>query len=263
MNLTKNAERCGFPGYVPYAHSIACFSLTKLHGRSVPKIEIKVNGESRQAIVDTGAGISVLGKSVEGYIKPCQLAVKSVNGMPLSVQGIQNVQLFVAGVTLTHAMLVIDGVYETIIGADLLRRMNARIDFNQNIVSVGKQTTSIIPGGSNGGARVGTVMNKQLPECGSRCIRECVEEFADLFSTSGDDYGLCDWVEHTIELQPGSICKPLNRRVPQKLAPELRKQIDEMLEKGIIRKARSPYASPIVMVRRQMEVTGSVLTFVN
>jgi transposase InsO family protein len=54
------------------------------------------------------------------------------------------------------------------------------------------------------------------------------------------------WMMH----QPGTTCRPLHRRVPQKLEPELQKQVADMLTMGIIQKTKSPYASPIVMVRK-------------
>ena len=57
---------------------------------------------------------------------------------------------------------------------------------------------------------------------------------------------------HEINFKPGS--KPVKqrlRRVPVNLRAELKKSIDSMLERGIIRHSTSEWASPIVLVRKK------------
>ena len=44
------------------------------------------------------------------------------------------------------------------------------------------------------------------------------------------------------------------RRVPVNLRDELKKSIDSMLERGIIRHSTSEWASPIVLVRKKTDV---------
>jgi hypothetical protein len=89
-----------------------------------------------------------------------------------------------------------------------------------------------------------------LPDCQHPVIKECLNQFAHVFSAAGDDYGFCNLTEHTIELQPGSTVRPIHRRVPQKLVPEVQKQIAEMVEKGIIQKSKGPYSSPVLLTRK-------------
>ena len=43
---------------------------------------------------------------------------------------------------------------------------------------------------------------------------------------------------------------PRHYRVPQHLLPELRKFVQEMVEKGWISKSRSPFSSPVLVIRK-------------
>jgi len=69
-----------------------------------------------------------------------------------------------------------------------------------------------------------------------------------------DKPGFTDVVTHTIPLKDGFKPKRLPAyRVPEKLKPEVDKQIQEMLQNGIIRKSNSPMASPLVCVLKGKE----------
>lgn len=61
-------------------------------------------------------------------------------------------------------------------------------------------------------------------------------------------------VTRTIPLKDGFRPKRLPAyRVPEKLKPEVDRQIQEMLQNGIIRKSNSPMASPLVCVLKGKE----------
>ena len=59
-------------------------------------------------------------------------------------------------------------------------------------------------------------------------------------------------MEHKIELVPGAA--PVNRppfRMSLKEELEVRKVVDEYLEKGLIRPSFSPFSSPILLVKKK------------
>jgi len=84
-------------------------------------------------------------------------------------------------------------------------------------------------------------------------VKEVLSEFADVFP---DDLpaGLPPSrpFDHKIDLMPGS--SPPSRP-PYRLSPgeteELRKQLDDLLEKGFIRPSSSPYAAPVIFVKKK------------
>ena len=73
-----------------------------------------------------------------------------------------------------------------------------------------------------------------------------LDRYPECFS---DVPGLTDVITHSIPLVPGFKPKRLHAyRVPERLKPEVDRQIQEMLDNGIIRPSRSPMASPFVCV---------------
>ena len=84
---------------------------------------------------------------------------------------------------------------------------------------------------------------------------EVIKLFLENFSTLAlhpNHYGKTDLLELRIELQPGAVPKrskvrPLN---PDQRA-NLKEQLDEWIQQGIIEPANSPWASPLVPVKKK------------
>ena len=59
-------------------------------------------------------------------------------------------------------------------------------------------------------------------------------------------------IEFTIDLEPGTA--PISK-VPYRMAPlemkELKKQLEELLEKGYIRPSASPWGAPVLFVKKK------------
>jgi len=61
--------------------------------------------------------------------------------------------------------------------------------------------------------------------------------------------GRCDWIQHEIHVTEGfKLARLRAYRVPESLIPEVEKQIEEMLQLGIIKASKSEMVSPIVCV---------------
>ena len=72
-----------------------------------------------------------------------------------------------------------------------------------------------------------------------------------VFATDDDDFGLTTTVKHTI---PTGTTRPLKeryRRIPPHLHQEVKDHLKTLLSKGVIRESTSPWASPIVLVRKK------------
>uniref|UniRef100_A0A8C5WE77 ribonuclease H n=1 Tax=Leptobrachium leishanense TaxID=445787 RepID=A0A8C5WE77_9ANUR len=81
-----------------------------------------------------------------------------------------------------------------------------------------------------------------------------VLKWRDLFSKDEFDLGLAKSTEHRIRLQEDKPFRERSRRVPLGDL-DLREQLNELQRTKVIQESRSPYASPIVMVRKK---NGSV-----
>lgn len=71
------------------------------------------------------------------------------------------------------------------------------------------------------------------------------------FSKDEWDIGLTNLVEHPIKTNGAEPIKQRPRRVPLAYADEEKKAIDDLLKKGVIQKSTSPWASPIVLVKKK------------
>lgn len=79
-----------------------------------------------------------------------------------------------------------------------------------------------------------------------------LQRYQHLFASSNFDLGRTSVVKHKINTGP--IEKPIKqgaRRIPLHLMQEVDKQVNEMLEKGVIEPSNSPWASPVVLVRKK------------
>ncbi|KAK3703901.1 hypothetical protein QZH41_009140 [Actinostola sp. cb2023] len=82
-------------------------------------------------------------------------------------------------------------------------------------------------------------------------LQEVISDYRTTFSKDEDDIGFCDLVEHQIVTNDERPIKIPHRRVPPQQWTEVRDYIQKSLERGIIRESSSPYASPIVLVRKK------------
>ena len=82
-------------------------------------------------------------------------------------------------------------------------------------------------------------------------IEALVTQYADVFAWSDLDLGFTDKVEHQIFLTDDTPIAQPYRRVPPSVLTEVREHIEDLLAKDIIRPSSSPWASPIVVVRKK------------
>ena len=82
-------------------------------------------------------------------------------------------------------------------------------------------------------------------------LQKIIGKYQSTFSKDDDDLGFCDLVEHKIVTTDERPIKIPHRRIPPHQWQEVRDYIQKSLEQGIIRESSSPYASPIVLVRKK------------
>ena len=91
----------------------------------------------------------------------------------------------------------------------------------------------------------------QLTKPSTREKLRLVERYREAFALENDHLGCTTLAEHKIQTgETRPIKKAAHRVAPAKI-PEIRKELDKMLEKGVIVPSESPYSSPIVMVGKK------------
>lgn len=107
------------------------------------KVEITVKSRRTNALLDTGASITVASAS---FINKTSLArtsfqpsthpvIKGVTGVRLTVLGVLTVPISIGGVKLSHPVHIIQELhYPFILGLDFLNKHKARIDFDSQVL---------------------------------------------------------------------------------------------------------------------------------
>ena len=78
-----------------------------------------------------------------------------------------------------------------------------------------------------------------------------LREYRDVFAADTSEMGYTDLVEHIINVEEAAPIKIRPYRVSQKEREIIDEQIQEMLQYGVIRPSSSPWASPIVLVKKK------------
>ena len=81
-------------------------------------------------------------------------------------------------------------------------------------------------------------------------LNELFKEYSDVFSQGEDDLGNTPLLEHAIETLGPPLRQPYRRQNPAVRREEMA-QVQQMLSSNVIRPSNSPWASPVMMVRKK------------
>ena len=82
-------------------------------------------------------------------------------------------------------------------------------------------------------------------------VKSVIEKYSFLFAMNSLDLGRTDLIKHQIKLKDYTPIKDRYRRIPPHQYEEVRKHLKEMLDIRAIRCSSSPWASPVVLVRKK------------
>lgn len=93
--------------------------------------------------------------------------------------------------------------------------------------------------------------SKQLDDPQKQELKHLLIMNADVFSKNDQDLGRTDIVQHSIDTGDTRPIKQAPRRLPQVHQEEADRQVKDMLNRGVIKPSQSPWASPIVLVKKK------------
>ena len=75
--------------------------------------------------------------------------------------------------------------------------------------------------------------------------------YKDIFMTPGSEPGRTDKLTHSIDTGQSRPVRQAVRRVSPSQRQEIKELLDDMLDKNVIQPSASPWASPIVLVKKK------------
>ncbi|KAG1933728.1 interleukin-1 receptor accessory protein-like 1-A [Pimephales promelas] len=82
-------------------------------------------------------------------------------------------------------------------------------------------------------------------------LLQLLKKWISVFSSHDDDFGRTNAVQHQIPTGDAPPCRERYRPVPPSLYPELRTLLQGMLDSGVVRESSSPWAAPVVLVKKK------------
>ena len=86
-------------------------------------------------------------------------------------------------------------------------------------------------------------------------LKTLLHEYADIFSTGPADLGRTGVVKHQIDTGDSPLIKQALRRVPLDPQEVVHQHVKDMPQNGVERPSTSPWASPIVLVKKKDDST--------
>ncbi|CAC5404231.1 unnamed protein product [Mytilus coruscus] len=96
-----------------------------------------------------------------------------------------------------------------------------------------------------------TEASEDRSEKEQEAIANLLHKYATAFSAHETDLGLTHLTEHSIDTGDARPIKQAPRRVPLAFAEEERNIITQMLDQGVIENSSSPWASPLLLIRKK------------
>ncbi|GFS68353.1 retrovirus-related Pol polyprotein from transposon 412 [Trichonephila clavipes] len=270
-------------------HIPVCQISTKSTGENGIFIMGHVNELPCNMIIDTGANVSIIRNDLAQKLKekliwtPPRVVLQTVTGEKIDIHGKLKVKIKFGDATYQHAVYVADIADPFILGLDFLKEHGFTLDFNKNelrsiheevtIFKIEHRTESIRQKGevlatcspvtcvckssslllSNSPQQLtpDLLENAELSPEQKSSAERLFQEFEDVFSRNSSDIGHTTVTQHRIDTADHPPIKQHPRRLPFAKQEEVGTLLREMQENDIIEPSSSPWASPIVLVRKK------------
>ncbi|GFT76153.1 retrovirus-related Pol polyprotein from transposon 17.6 [Trichonephila clavipes] len=200
----------------------------------------------------------------ETPLDPAPSGATDRDGEKIDIHGKLKVKIRFGDTTYQHAVYVADIADPFILGLDLLKEHGFTLDFNKNelrsiheevtIFKIEHRTESIRQVTANENITIPPRTEIIVPGYignDKSSAERLFQEFEDVFSRNSSDIGHTTVTQHRIDTADHPPIKQHPRRLPFAKQEEVGTLLREMQENDIIEPSLSPWASPIVLVRKK------------
>ena len=229
------------------SRTVLDFLLASSEGDERPYLSVKIFGKTFLGLLDSGASRTILGNSGWNTLKSFDLTLLPspiqhctvANGESCPVLGILCVPVVVERRVVLTEMLVMPSLpHSLILGVDFWKKLG------------------IIPNVLHGGWTFGDKAKLEVASVTDQDHLDSTQTsrlsmlLKDIFSVMKPTLGCTDLVEHEIR----TAAEPIKQRY-YPISPALQRhvdaELDTMLSEGVVEPSHSPWASPIVMVKKK------------
>jgi len=248
-----------------------------------------IKGKILRAMVDTGSSINLMTENFGDNKEQIEkLKVFTING---SMEINKSITLDPSKICPSKQKFYLhkfSNSYDILIGRDYLRDSKAKIDYEKETVTLGN-TLLYIRYGENDIVKdkieedktaseclnpplskdqsFNFAINNELKECNEYRLEHLNEEekenlkrvlfeYNDIQYKEGENLTFTSTIRHSIQTKHEDPIYRKPYKYPQTFDEEVNKQINEMIEQGIVRKSKSPYCSPIWIVPKKSDASG-------
>ena len=214
-------------------------------------VSVFLNGECTRVLADTGAHCNVIGHSDlrSPSLRKTNASIKAFGNFPLPVLGTVDLEVKYGDLSMVCEFFVVDIKCKPLLSYHTCRKLGILSDL---ATSVDKKppnhytTTDCVNEVAQSGGRAVIPDFTAMSMSESEAITDCLKRYQTVFTEGGTIVGIKHHIELTDNVKPFS---PPARRLPQAILPQVKEELDRMLEAGIIREVSEPtdWCSPTVV----------------
>lgn len=222
-------------------------------------------------MIDTGSTISILNSNrvpsnLYENIKDTPIQISTIQGTVTSTSQVKTKcpDQFnqPCNARMKFAKIELDKPYDFLIGMDWIKSNAKSIDIiNEEIIlrnDIHLPFLNILHEDVNvlEVSEVCNIQTNHLNELEKESIEKLLKKYKKLIYTEGDQLTNTDTVVHEINTTTDQQINSKLYRYPPKHDLEVRRQMEEMEKQGIIRKSKSRYSSPIIVIPKKIDNSG-------
>lgn len=239
--------------------------LVKKRADNRPYINIKIFDSGIVALLDTGASHSVFGgkglKVIEKFdlkvFESSEINISTADGTAQKITGYVNLPVQIGSILHIIKVLVVPSLSHTLIlGSDFCETFKVVLDYNKSSYFVGEEMAKLdcLPEDLSvcqvNGSRV-IQSSSDLTKNQKNQLESLIERFKSLSWMSGTRLGRTNAIEHKIDTGDAEPVKQRHHNMSPYMLGHLNKELDQMLDLGVVRPSQSPWASPVLLVKKK------------
>jgi hypothetical protein len=222
-------------------------------------MKILIDSGATQSLINSGPAYSFFSKFMFNH----NFSVTSLNQIITNNKAIEFPILREYGIDDSIQLLVVDWhrKFDALLGHADLERMNAKLDYKNKILKIkdvkipfqilNLQTNQIFNINVNNDLRIDHLNSEEKESITTLC-----KKFSDIFYSENVDLSFTNTVKHTIRTKDDEPVYTKSYRHPYAMKPEIRNQIEKLINNRIIRPSISPYSSPVWLVPKKIDASG-------